>query len=782
VRRRGFGNIPTSQLAERQDFGERIDAMGARLRHSRRAAFAGAVLAAAALPAMASPAGAFPVAAARAPQWSAQSIPAPTSSFQAQLFAVSCPSSGACMAAGYYFDNTDSTQLLAERWNGSHWTIEATRAPGGGSPTTSLLTGVSCASDTACVAVGHYTPVGSNFGGAVAESWDGTRWKLDSVPVPSGGEGLDLTAVSCPSHTSCTAVGSYYKPAAGVTDTFAAVWNGTTWKDQATPNPGAVTSPQFQAVSCVSSTACTAVGIDVDGSGHQQSFAEHWNGAVWSRESTPQPSSTFNKLNSVSCSSATHCTAVGIYTDTFGIEQTFGAVWDGLTWGQATTPDPTKYGSFLNSVACRAAEVCTAVGYYYNSHGRINALVEVSNGAGWVVVTAANPSRTETDLQGVSCTSTTVCTAVGYDVASQERTLAERSSGGSWAAQDTPNPTGPSGSALYGVSCASSTMCTAVGSTTNHGGPPVTSALAAGWSGKRWTIEKAASPTGAVTSVLNGVSCASDKACTAVGYSVDRKGHRGPLAETWNGSAWKLAALPSPLGSTSITLSAVSCRSTATCMAIGTWDSTSAIGSPFAELLNGTGWKLETVPSPSKSPAAATSGVSCSSTTDCASVWSFGAARWNGTTWKDEPTPLPSGAGVIALAGVSCPSTTACMAVGSAAEATQVTLAERWAGSSWKVSNTPNPGGSEPSLTSVSCPTAGSCTAVGNLVSGQWLTFSELWNGTKWVVQYSANPSNVFDQFHGVSCSSSICIAVGIQFDGSTSTPNESRLLVEVHA
>jgi hypothetical protein len=42
-------------------------------------------------------------------------------------------------------------------------------------------------------------------------------------------------------------------------------------------------------------------------------------------------------------------------------------------------------------------------------------------------------------------------------------TLAERWNGSSWAIQSTPNPTGARSNILYGVSCPSTTACTAVG-------------------------------------------------------------------------------------------------------------------------------------------------------------------------------------------------------------------------------------------------------------------------------------------------------------------------------
>jgi hypothetical protein len=67
-------------------------------------------------------------------------------------------------------------------------------------------------------------------------------------------------------------------------------------------------------------------------------------------------------------------------------------------------------------------------------------------------------------LSGVSCTAANACTAVGdYDygsISADYGTLAERWNGTTWAIQATPNPTD---SQLNGVSCTSATACTAAG-------------------------------------------------------------------------------------------------------------------------------------------------------------------------------------------------------------------------------------------------------------------------------------------------------------------------------
>jgi hypothetical protein len=148
----------------------------------------------------------------------------------------------------------------------------------------------------------------------------------------------------------------------------------------------------------------------------------------------------------------------------------------GADWSIQRTPSPT--GSTLSSLAavsCPSAKTCVAVGSYGSPEAP---LAEIWNGAHWSIQPTANPSgSTNSSLLAVLCTSATACTAVGQYTNStgKQLTLAERWNAASWAIQATPNPTGAlfDGS-LAGVSCASTTVCTAVGSRGNSTGKEAT--------------------------------------------------------------------------------------------------------------------------------------------------------------------------------------------------------------------------------------------------------------------------------------------------------------------
>jgi hypothetical protein len=124
---------------------------------------------------------------------------------------VSCTSSSACTALGNL--NSIAPTSLAERWNGSSWTIENSPqpAPPTSAPPAGILTGVSCTSVTACVAVGPGLLPGSVAIGLSpfvdVEVWDGTGWTIQSLPQTNFL--TRLNAVSCTAPSECAAVGEF---------------------------------------------------------------------------------------------------------------------------------------------------------------------------------------------------------------------------------------------------------------------------------------------------------------------------------------------------------------------------------------------------------------------------------------------------------------------------------------------------------------------------------------------------------------------------------------------
>jgi hypothetical protein len=231
-----------------------------------------------------------------------------------------------------------------------------------------------------------------------------------------------------------------------------------------------------------------------------------------------------------------------------------------------------------------------------------------------------------------------------------------------------PNPPGAV-DGLSSVSCTSISNCFAVGG-----------ALIERWNGTSWVIVPSP-PSGGLFSV----SCTSISNCFAVGSSFDNSsGTYVTLVERWNGTSWVIVPSPNPPGARGSGLSGVSCTSTTSCFAVGSYGDTSGTGVPLVEGWNGIRWAIVPSPNPSPRPDFGGSnlyGVSCTSPTNCLAVgtashtpppW-YGfttfVERWNGTAWAIVPSPNPNpGDGVwgFALNSVSCTSTTNCFAVGNA--------------------------------------------------------------------------------------------------------------------
>lgn len=305
-----------------------------------------------------------------------------------------------------------------------------------------------------------------------------------------------------------------------------------------------------------------------------------------------------------------------------------------------------------------------------------------------------------------------VCAVVVLSIAGTGAAAASR-----WAIQSFPANSG----GLDGVSCTSDSACTAVGSISDKPGTELT--FAARWNGTRWSVQQPPSP---VNGSLSGVSCTSRTVCIAVGSCYCSGFHR-PLAARWNGREWSMQRIPHRAGADTV-LSAVSCTSLSACTAGG-------YGPPgpglvpasdeqavFVERFDGSGWSSQTAPTPAWADRALLNGVSCVSLTLCIAVGTSVVGpldvftrplieRWNGRRWAIQRTPRSADSSVTELSSVSCTSSTACTAVG---DADGSTLVERWSAGRWSIQPSPNNESAVSStLTGVSCATATVCTAVG---------------------------------------------------------------------
>jgi hypothetical protein len=333
------------------------------------------------------------------------------------------------------------------------WTVQPTPNPAHDSS----FAAVACPSTTECVAVGSASGSGP---GSVAEVWNGTAWRAERVPNPHGisstGQ-VALNAVSCPSTSLCVAVGTYTPNGSELTvsRSFSAVWQDGKWTEHPTAIIHAIglDGTDLQGVSCPSTTACMAVGTYQQGKG-SGFLSEQWQGSSWSLIKTPEAPYQSVEFSGVSCPAVGTCTAVGSDQEQ---GPAMAAEFSNGAWTYQSTAGST---AALDGVSCPAVNDCVAVGQNYDSSD--SALVEVWRGDAWRLVPTSRLAGV--DLNGISCPGTTDCTAVGTRTISQthSRGISEFWTGGKWMSQAVVDPS--PGTAMNGVSCVQDSSCLAAGS------------------------------------------------------------------------------------------------------------------------------------------------------------------------------------------------------------------------------------------------------------------------------------------------------------------------------
>ncbi len=373
-------------------------------------------------------------------------------------------------------------------------------------------------------------------------------------------------------------------------------------------------------------------------------------------------------FDGVSCGAVDICEAVGRYeavstTKPYGDTiKPLAEAWNGHTWQlqmmTAPVPGATMAASNFQlaplRLSCSGPRFCMAVGSYeIGNHQTINRVfAERWNGSRWAFLRLGTPGdyalgSHNLDIDGVSCTSSRLCLAVGfYTVRNLEAVipLVQRWNGHRWrllAATPRGLICGPrrcgrhqiQGAELWSISCLASNRCMAVGNSSagNWNYP-----FAEFWDGRRWKLETPPTPRQASVShggtMLYSVSCTDSRACTAVGSYRTRTGATKFLAVRWNGNRWVRQRIATPASAShsaaGLDLDGVSCVIPRACIAVA--------GSPYGagsastrsdeliEAWNGLRWHWERAPAPSLArQSGGLSSVSCARVGSCVAVGSF---------------------------------------------------------------------------------------------------------------------------------------------------------------
>lgn len=328
-----------------------------------------------------------------------------------------------------------------------------------------------------------------------------------------------------------------------------------------------VSSPTGTGTSVLNATAVInagdiwAVGTTAGGSGFNRTLAEHWNGSIWTIVSTPNFSAFDNDLLGVAAISTTDVWAIGAYGTSgnppVANPKTMALHWDGVSWTQVATLDPTSWSVLLDVTAFSPTDVW-AVGYDWNGAETLT-LAEHWNGTVWAVTPTPSPNASLGDnyLFSVSAFSSTDVWATGETAVLRSpplQSLAVHWNGTTWALVATPNVGAGASNEMIGVKALEAGHAVGVGygNFVNGGAPRQWEAwdlLAAGGS-----TSAVGSGPGTGDSTLLGVAV-SGLGVFAVGYWSNGAGPLQTLAipATWNPTthtfAWMaVAASESPSG------------------------------------------------------------------------------------------------------------------------------------------------------------------------------------------------------------------------------------------
>ena len=341
--------------------------------------------------------------------------------------------------------NAPSTPVGVVKWVVPHSQLGAPIVPiaGGATNGAGSFNAVSCPSATTCVAVG----ADGNLNGVASMSLNsGATWSQGTVDVNEP----ELNAVDCFNASTCVAVGD------GAT--VRSIDGGKTWTSSTIPSKDTT----LLGVSCSTSTMCVSVGVSPSSSGPfaGQLLTSSDGGTSWTAPALP---ASIGGLGSVDCPSSTFCVAVG--------SSVVVSVDGGTTWSLRTV----KGGSgVLRSVSCLSATSCVAVGgnpaVAQNPNSSAYEDVTTDGGVTWTSLSLPAGSAT---LDVVSC-SKSGCEAAGSSYNGAPTPVLVTSSGNTWTLNQSLSS---SATAFSALSCTSATTCVFVG---ENGTSPITVATVNG--------------------------------------------------------------------------------------------------------------------------------------------------------------------------------------------------------------------------------------------------------------------------------------------------------------
>jgi hypothetical protein len=306
--------------------------------------------------------------------WTRRNSPVKLGSF-GSLYAVSCVKADDCIVVGSMTKAGASSQnALALLWNGHRWA----RMPGVTSEATSKLFSISCVSRTWCVAGGERNRAyPRNRAKTYATVWNGVRWRAMRTPTGAGNTVAQIHSVSCAKVGRCVAVG----PTDNYNSSTSYVLQHRRWSI----HPIARTARRLYSISCVRSAVCSAAGDRGSDLGEAHPLVEGWNGRRWRPLHTPTDKLGHgSRASAISCVSVSFCSVVGVSVSASRTKRIDEQRWNGHKWKLIFMPPSTRKHVELDGIDCPTRTSCVAVGSATNATGTDwDAIYSYSGGARW---------------------------------------------------------------------------------------------------------------------------------------------------------------------------------------------------------------------------------------------------------------------------------------------------------------------------------------------------------------------------------------------------------------
>jgi hypothetical protein len=356
------------------------------------------------------------------------------------------------------------------------------------------------------------TSAASSQYGPLIEFWDGTSWTQQASPNPDGtGE---LSAVAAISATDVWAVGAYGRLLLPYGGAFALAehWDGTTWEQVPMPTPSRAAEVRLYAAAATSATDVWAVGSWAGTSYH--TLIEHWDGNSWTIVPSP-PRRGSAQLYGVEALSPTDVWAVGYYRPHVGRGRTLTLHWNGKGWKEVGAPRLRGHDPVLSGVAAVSPRSIWAVGGYFpgpsGHRSSFRTLVLHWNGKKWGRVRSPTPGVSG-QLSAVTAVGPNNLWAVGgYRSGHGPRALAEHWNGHSWRVI----------SARVGTDAQGLTNLAVVSSRDIWGAGTydlfADRTLSAHWDGNTWSKVPSPNPVADECNHFSAIAAAGPKAVWAVG-------------------------------------------------------------------------------------------------------------------------------------------------------------------------------------------------------------------------------------------------------------------------